>query len=298
MTGTRMVPADLIDYVLMQLARRRRRHLGAVGSEEFYEDFFSDLEVAVLSESADRRKNVRLESVRNAVRRHAPAGAKLLDVGCGVGDNLRSLVALGDLELHGVEYARSNVERARKALDGRATIVQGSAFELPYDSGTFDAVTCIEVLEHLSDDGKALDEIHRVLKPDAVLVLTVPHRHWFPAYRTLIGHERHYDRVGLTQLLQRHDLAVEEHLPNFPRWLRAADYAYVTCRIAGIIASRVGGDPRPQKVRLPGMKRPLLALLNDALEPLYQADNRLDYASLDAATSVVARRRATPAATA
>jgi hypothetical protein len=68
--------------------------------------------------------------------------------------------------------------------------------------------------------------MRRVLQPRGVLVLTVPYRHWFPAYRRLIGHERHYNRRTLIALLARHGFTVEQYIPNFPRWHRAADYVY------------------------------------------------------------------------
>jgi SAM-dependent methyltransferase len=275
----------------MYLARRGRRKLDG-GAAQFYEDFFSDLDTEVLSEAADRRKVVRLEGVRAAVRARARAGGRLLDVGCGCGDNLASLAALPGLELHGIEYAESNVARARKLLGARATVVQASALALPFPAAHFQTVTCIEVLEHLQDDAGALREMHRVLEPGGALVLTVPYRHWFPAYRTWIGHERHYDRATLGALVARHGFAIEEHIPNYPRWHRAADYAYVLCRVGGVVAGRLGGERAPHRVRVPGTGRPLLGILNGVLEPLYAADAKLDYTSLEVATSIVARRLA------
>lgn len=294
MSGTRMVPADLLDLLLMHLARGRRRKLGGaegVAGDDFYEDFFSDLDVGVLADQGDRRKMVRLGGVRDALRPRVAKGARVLDVGCGCGDNLLSLAELADVELHGVEYARLNVERARKLVGNKATIKQGSAMALPYAEGEFDALTCIEVLEHLDDDRRALSEMHRVLRSNGVLVLTVPHRHWFPSYRTLIGHERHYDRRTLAGLLDDAGFSVDAYVPNFPRWHRAADYSYVVGRIAGVVAARMGGESAPHRVRIPGAREPLLATLTKAIEPFYHADAKLDYATLDAATSVVARRK-------
>jgi ubiquinone/menaquinone biosynthesis C-methylase UbiE len=295
-SGVRLVPADILDLVLMHLARVRRRKLGGregVDPAAFYEDFFSEIDVDVLTDRADKRKSVRLGSVREAVGAQASqlaAATRILDVGCGCGDNLASLAELGNAELHGVEYADANVSRARALLGGRAAIKQGSALDLPYADAEFDIVTCIEVLEHLTDDSKALREIRRVLRRRGVLVLTVPHRHWFPSYRKLIGHERHYDRQGLVQLLARNGFAVERYLPNFPRWHRAADYAYVLARIAGMLSARLGGEGAPHRVRLPGFREPLLASVNRRLEPLYEAEAKLDYSVLDGSTSVAARR--------
>jgi ubiquinone/menaquinone biosynthesis C-methylase UbiE len=290
MSGTRCGPADLIDLALTLVARSRRRKLGGADTEAFYEDFFSELEVDVLTGLGDRRKNVRLSGVREALRPLVGVGDRVLDVGCGCGDNLLSLSVLDGIALFGIEYARANVDRATRLLGSRATIERASAFDLPYASEHFHAATCIEVLEHLTDDAAALSEIHRVLRPEGVLVLTLPHRHWFPAYRNLIGHERHYDRDSLLKLLLRTGFRIESYIPNFPRWHRAADYAYVAARIAGVCSAKLGGESAPHRVRLPGTDQTLLALLNRLIEPLYEADARLDYATRDASTSVVARR--------
>jgi ubiquinone/menaquinone biosynthesis C-methylase UbiE len=54
----------------------------------------------------------------------------------------------------------------------RAALVQQSAQELPFAAATFEAVTCLEALEFLPDDGAALREMARVLKPGGVLLIT------------------------------------------------------------------------------------------------------------------------------
>lgn len=48
---------------------------------------------------------------------------------------------------------------------------------LPFRNGTFDAVVIMDVLEHLIDDAFALREFHRVLKPEGVLIASVPFLH-------------------------------------------------------------------------------------------------------------------------
>ena len=296
MSGVRLVPADFVDLALMHLARGRRRKFGGSGgvdSVAFYEDFFSEVAVDVLRDDADRRKSVRLAGVREALRTQIarlPTPVRILDVGCGCGDNLVSLIELGGVELYGVEYAEANVKRARELLGSRAAIERASAFDLPYSTAEFDALTCIEVLEHLTEESKALTEMRRVLRPRGILALTVPHRHWFPVYRNLIGHERHYDRRTLVELLARHGFVVENYIANFPRWHRAADYGFVLSRIVGMLSARLGGEGAPHRVRLPWAREPLLATVNRVLEPLYETDAKLDYAHLDSSTSVVARR--------
>src|SRR5699024_8650274 len=54
-----------------------------------------------------------------------------------------------------------------------------SGDSLAFDRDTFDAVTAIEVLEHVADLDTTIDEIHRVLVPGGRLLLTSPNQ-WFP----------------------------------------------------------------------------------------------------------------------
>ncbi len=53
-------------------------------------------------------------------------------------------------------------------------LVQGDLTSLPFDSQTFDALYCSHVLEHVPDDHKAMEELHRVLRPDGWAIIQVP----------------------------------------------------------------------------------------------------------------------------
>ena len=58
-----------------------------------------------------------------------------------------------------------------------------------------DVALCLEVLEHIEDDQRAVREIHRVLRPDGLLIAAVPYTYYWPQYLKLLGHFRHYTRV-------------------------------------------------------------------------------------------------------
>ncbi len=102
--------------------------------------------------------------------------ARMLDIGCGNGvqtvyfkDDVRRLVGLDMIPL----------QQTETPVDGAAfDFIRGGALELPFKSDLFDVVTSIEVLEHLPDDGQAVSEAARVLKPGGVFFLTVPNKWW------------------------------------------------------------------------------------------------------------------------
>lgn len=110
------------------------------------------------------------------------AGArKVLDFGCGPGSFLSILAnEVPGIDAVGVDIASPQIEFAAKNIaakhPGNIRFQLLDAERLPYPDGSFDAVTCIEVIEHIHPflAAKILAEARRVLKPDGVFVLTTP----------------------------------------------------------------------------------------------------------------------------
>lgn len=118
-------------------------------------------------EAAPRYPDIAALIVRLAPRR-------LLDVGCGSGYLARLLKArLPGLAVHGVDVSRVALARARAHV-GWVCQVDLDRGHLPLRSDQYDTVVCVEVLEHLYDPDHALQEIHRVLAPGGLAVVTVP----------------------------------------------------------------------------------------------------------------------------
>lgn len=107
------------------------------------------------------------------VRRYIPLeGKKILDVGCGIGTYLQAFKRFTN-KLYGVEI---NAKRAAEAKRVTPNIFIAPAEKLPFDDATFDLVFSHEVLEHVGDDRKAIEEAVRVLRPEGHIVLFVPNR--------------------------------------------------------------------------------------------------------------------------
>ena len=105
-----------------------------------------------------------------------PAGAAILDVGCGTGEHLKRAQKYG-LVATGLEPAPSMIAAARSNVPD-ARIEEGVATELPFGDGEFDAVIQVEVLRYLHRDDirQALREARRVLRPGGVLLVTLVNR--------------------------------------------------------------------------------------------------------------------------
>jgi len=76
----------------------------------------------------------------------------------------------------------------------------GEAAKLPYDDGTFDLVTALDVVEHLDDDRPAFAEMRRVLRPGGRLLVTVPaHKFLWGDQDEVNQHKRRYVAAELRE---------------------------------------------------------------------------------------------------
>lgn len=94
----------------------------------------------------------------------------ILDLGCGRGEFLRRLAGRGWTELHGCDGYRFEPDGSLPFGFVQADLNQ----TLPFDDGSFGAVTAIEVIEHLENPRHLIREISRVLRPGGWAVITTP----------------------------------------------------------------------------------------------------------------------------
>jgi ubiquinone/menaquinone biosynthesis C-methylase UbiE len=99
-------------------------------------------------------------------------GHVVVDVGCGPGIDLRSLVAAG-AEVVGVDRDPAMVAEARRRVPG-ADVREGDAHALPVADGGADRVRTDRVLQHLARPDAVLAEIFRALRPGGVAGLAEP----------------------------------------------------------------------------------------------------------------------------
>jgi len=292
MSGAPPQVFDYLNLLLLHLAKLRRRKFAGntEDHQDFYESFFTDYDEEVLGSDSHTGRDARGSILAAIVAELLPGPAKLLDVGCGVGDNLRYIYR-PDLELHGIEYSRATAAMAKRVLGDKASIQVASAHDIPFGDAEFDMAMSFEVLEHIDDDRAAMKEIARVVKPGGYFLITLPYNAWFKSYLPLMGHYRHYSRDEVRQLLTEAGFEVVRHLPNFPRWSRYASYAYLTSRAYSMVLRPFGSKANAAQVRLPFSKRPMNEVLLDKLEPLRLREAEQDYSRLPTSTFVLGRRK-------
>lgn len=136
----------------------------------------------------------------------------LLDIGCGEGYITNEIAALKSSSVTGIDLGEEPLKKA-KSRYGYIEFIKCSAYRLPFNDNIFDAVATIEILEHLDNPEKALEEIKRVAKK--WIIFSVPNK---PLWRILNvmslrylkdlgntpGHINHWTLKEFAGLIKKH----------------------------------------------------------------------------------------------
>jgi SAM-dependent methyltransferase len=183
---------------------------------------------------------------------------RILDCGCGTGALLSELgpaaPAVG-VDLSEVALALSHGRGLRDLV--RADFAEG----LPFASEAFDAVTALDVVEHVAADGGLMAELRRVLRPGGLLIVSVPAHRWMWSYwDDMAGHHHRYSRAEIVAKLAKAGFRVER-----------ATYSNSAILLPAIVVRalknrrRVDVDQRSSDfVPLPGLVNALLVGLGSA----------------------------------
>lgn len=132
-----------------------------------------------------------------------PAGAQILDVGCGPGELVVNLTRRG-YTVSGIDISTEMITSARalitqSGLPGADRLAVGDIEQLAFEQERFDAVIASGVIEYQKDDRAALSEMRRVLRSGGYLIVNVTSRYAYLNW--LDGPYRMFKRYGPTRKL-------------------------------------------------------------------------------------------------
>ncbi len=134
--------------------------------------------------------------------------ASFMEIGCGTGFVLKGIDCnFPKIRLVGSEiYAEGLIYAAERIMGSE--FMQMDAREIPFIS-EFDGVGAFDLLEHIEEDEAVLQQIHQALKPDGLLMLTVPQHRWlWSATDANACHVRRYNSQELHNKITRAGFAI------------------------------------------------------------------------------------------
>lgn len=170
-----------------------------------------------------------------AIRKYCGGFESLLEIGCGTAYVLSGVAgAYPQASLRGSEIFVAGLGFAAKRLPS-ADFMQMDAREIPFRD-EFDVVGAFDVLEHIEEDERVLEQAHAALKPGGCLLLTVPQHPWLWSESDAYAcHVRRYRSAEIHRKIKGAGLEL----------LRST--SFVTALLPALIASRLARKPEGQE---------------------------------------------------
>ncbi len=175
-----------------------------------------------------------------------PAGARILDAGCGAGLATLALLQNGfevdafDISQKMVDLCKANVARAEIAAD-RYRVQRGDVFAAALPAASYDAIVALGFLQYQADETSALRQLALLLKPGGILVISGPTKVKLSEYFGLAKY--YYKAQDLFRKAEPHPemeilttISTHYYSPaRFRSLLNAAGFKLLACRGHGFI---------------------------------------------------------------
>lgn len=182
----------------------------------------------------------------------------ILEVGCGIGNFTNSLTKYG--YVFAIDINNNYLEAfdlpENKGKAGYGDIEKGEYF---FTKQNFDSIVCLNVLEHIENDERALTNLLNLLKPGGTLILLIPaHPFLYGAIDKSIGHFRRYMKKGLSSKMEKIGFTIiQGRRINF---LGA---------IGWFVAGKIFNESKVEdkKIKIFNLLAPLFLTIEDIVEP-------------------------------
>lgn len=155
-------------------------HNEAVINNDFYEELKEGWYTAVDHPIALLRAEnaVRAPWVAEILHKHFKKPVKVLDVGCGAGF-LSNHLAKKKHEVTGIDISQSSLDVAKQYdTTCNAKYLYADAYQMPFEDASYDVVCAMDILEHVEEPERLIQEAGRVLKPGGLFFFHTFNRTW------------------------------------------------------------------------------------------------------------------------
>lgn len=135
--------------------------------------------------------------------------SRILDIGCSGGALMESLQQRGFSNVFGIDRSPEATKRCREKGLSRAFEMDGT--KTTFDDKYFDVIVSSDTLEHIENDGRAVAEWRRILKPGGKLIVFVPAFNFlWSRHDEITQHYRRYSKRRLTAVFRQNNLQLEK----------------------------------------------------------------------------------------
>jgi ubiquinone/menaquinone biosynthesis C-methylase UbiE len=142
-------------------------YIGSKASDDYWDSHW---------QAEDFEKSIKIKRnplITKNTKKYLPKGSKILEGGCGRGQNVYLLSKEG-YYVEGIDFAEKTINNIRVCMP-ELNVSFGDVRKLPFDNNSFDGYWSLGVIEHFYEGyDDIMIEMHRVLKPEGILFMTVP----------------------------------------------------------------------------------------------------------------------------
>ncbi|MBN2610992.1 MAG: class I SAM-dependent methyltransferase [Bacteroidales bacterium] len=133
----------------------------------------------------------------------------ILDIGSSEGAFLDYLNKR-QLSFYGIDIDEDAIKFcASRGLGDK--IKYGNIKDIPFPPESFNIATALDIVEHVDDDGKAMDEIHRILVKGGIALVIVPAHKWLWSQNDVAyHHQRRYSRKEFQALATKYGFTIRQ----------------------------------------------------------------------------------------
>ncbi|MBI2633328.1 MAG: methyltransferase domain-containing protein [Parcubacteria group bacterium] len=160
------------------------------------------------------RNAIIYQTIKSVIPKEKIWGTRFLEIGCGNGNILRYLKEKGMRALEGSELSEKGLARCKENLSTShysVPLYRVNALTTPFPSESYETIGLFDIIEHIDDDQRVLNEAYRMCEKNGFLFMTVPaHQSLWSPLDDAFGHKRRYDKKELVEKIKKAGFTVKK----------------------------------------------------------------------------------------